>query len=469
MSSRGAFGRYGFGQVPMPKGKVNKAAKIEDNLDDNGKAVATYKMKNNPATCTKIRNDIIRTIGDEYPIIAEELTLGVLSVLANGVLLTEAEITAPQPDGIGPRPDVNDIVASNRYKVAEDAMSKRRVMEHGNYRKDVMAVKNIIKKKFMAPALLNAIQKKAEFVAAQKENISVAAFLNVLEAMIVKLSQPKLNASQRLNLSREELVRNMMELKITQTDGCADYLETMKSLMEQYREVLKKEKIRKIPINADANQRAARIQEIEDEVQEETDREASIMGTVYRKIKKYGMDPAALQLYDLMETQHYCNPKDPTSTPFTRIDDNGTIEGGFDNMIAELLDVVHAQEAKFDGQPIFYVTPKSDGERALKKQKLEINAATQQDVAVPCHFCRDELSYPQVAMKHQFEHCFYNPANKKYFVGEAKKEERIKRAKEWQAERSGRPPQSQGRGGGSNGRGRGRGGRGRGRGRGRDD
>jgi len=232
MPGRGAFRDFGYGQVPGPKAKVNKGAKIEDNMDEDGNNVSTYKMTNDPATCLKIREEIATSITEEYPLIGEELVRGILSKYSRGALMTEADITAPQPDGIGPRPQANDIVATAAYKISEDALRKRYIYAQGQYLKDVMSVKGIIKKKFVAQTLLKAIQKKPEFIAAQNEHTSVAEFLNVLEQQIKRTSQPNLNSDQRQDKSRDDLKRNMMELRIK--DDCADYLETMQSLMIQH-------------------------------------------------------------------------------------------------------------------------------------------------------------------------------------------------------------------------------------------
>ena len=461
MTGRGAFRNYGYGQKPRPKDKVNKGVKIEDNVDDNGKDIPTYKNKNDPSTILSIRAAIANSIQAEYPIVGDELVHNELSMYAAGPLMNEDQVIAPPPSGLGPRPPANNIAAVEAYRIAEEGLRKRYLTKQGQYLEDVKAVKGFIKTKFVAPTVLIAIQRKPRFMNAQREHVSVANFLNALEEAIRQNSDPVLTNIQRNDLNRDELEQNL-HTKIIKND-CSKYLEEMRDLMSKYRQVLKDEKISKIPNNSTVNQRAARIVIINEEVQVDTDRDQFIISRVYSLIKRFGMDGDQQDVYKLKETTMGCTEQNK-KTPFTRkVNElDGTVTGGFDNMIEELLQIVRVQESKFGGQPIFYQMPKSDGERPLKKPKIDINAATQ-DVAVPCSFCRDELHFDAASKSHQIEHCIYNAANTGYYVGDAKKEERLKRAKEYQASKaSGRPGQFQGRGRGRYGRGRGRGRRGRG-------
>jgi hypothetical protein len=142
------------------------------------------------------------------------------------------------------------------------------------------------------------------------------------------------------------------------------------------------------------------------------------MGRVYKLVKKYGTSSENLNMYELVETQKKCIKGGGTSTPPTRVvEASGSTVGGPDNMLSELLEVVRAQEAQFDGQAIFYVVPRSDGDKPLKKkQKTEASAVQQKEVAVQRSLCKDELKFMKAASGHQFENCVYNPLNTANYV-----------------------------------------------------
>ena len=72
----------------------------------------------------------------KYPLISEELLLGVVSRYSNGPMISEAEITALPPDGLGTRPNASDVNAVAEYKVAEEGIRERYLIEQGKYLKD---------------------------------------------------------------------------------------------------------------------------------------------------------------------------------------------------------------------------------------------------------------------------------------------------------------------------------------------
>ena len=63
-----------------------------------------------------------------------------MSRYSYGPVISEAETTALPPDGLGPRPDANDVNAVAEYKVAEEGLRKRYLIEQGKYLKDVKSV-----------------------------------------------------------------------------------------------------------------------------------------------------------------------------------------------------------------------------------------------------------------------------------------------------------------------------------------
>ena len=336
------------------------------------------------------------------------------------------------------------------------SLRKRWVIDQGNYIKEVALAKAHIVKYYVAPLVQIVIQKKTVVTDAEKDHISVLDYINAIEKAIVQNSEINITEEERKDKERQEMRKTLKEMRI---DGdSAKYLEHMEELMKKYRTNLVEDKISRIAAGLSTENKRREILKIKEEVNLETDRDTEIIGSVYSKIYNFGMDDDHKQLYKIKETK--MNRVNKDDTPFNRKVNSftGEVTGGFDKMIVELLAIVRAQEAKLGGNTtIFYVKRKSDGERELKRPRLNINSAEIKVVKTPCPFCRDTLNFERGSKTHEFESCLFNPANTASYVGDAEKEARIKRAVEFKAK--GRQLQSNNRGRGQNGRG-GRGGRG---------
>jgi hypothetical protein len=181
MSARGAFGKYGYGNSKRKtESKENKGNKVEDNVDENGKTVPTYKFVNKPDACITIRNGIKLAMGVEFPIIGQELTTSELSKYSLGPAMPEEESSKPVPIGLGPRPGPRDGRLAE-YEKNVGALRKRWVTDQGAYVKEVSKAKSKILNGFVAPSVLTAIQKNPAIIQAQKEGTSVSEFLDVVD------------------------------------------------------------------------------------------------------------------------------------------------------------------------------------------------------------------------------------------------------------------------------------------------
>ena len=273
-----------------------------------------------------------------------------------------------------------------------------------------------------------------------------------MELAIEKNAKPSLQDDERMENEIAEIARNIKQKRID--NDCAKYLVEIKVLLKQWRSLLVEEKTKLLPNNLTEARRRDQVSKIKAEVQKETDRDKEVVGRVYFQTKRFGMDEGTTSYYSQLEVVKKCNKNDELSTPFNRrVDASGVVTGGVDIMTSELLETVRAQEAaKGDGTAIFYVMKKSDGERELKKKRLDIANV---EVQSPCTFCKDTLKFAKAAKTHPYEKCKYSSANAAGYVGDEKKADRIKKAEEFAGRQHSRQDQG-GRGrGGRNGRGRG--------------
>jgi len=436
------FGKQNSSKRNFNYGKVNQGNKIDDNIDEDGVEIPTYKMTNAPDKKMKVREAIKLQMQILYPEIGKELRTNELSKYSVGPAIPEEEYTALPPKGLGPRPLAN----FSRYDANVEGLRKRWIIEQGVYIKAVREAKAFIKKTYVAPSVLLAIQDSEIIMEAEDDSKSIIDFIDALELAIEKNAKPSLQENERLENEIAEVERNIKFKRID--NDCAKYLVEIKLLMKQWRGLLEEEKIISLPHNLTEANRQNQVRKIKAEVQKETDRNKEIIGRIYSQIKRFGMDADTTSYYDQLEVKMKCNKSDSQSTPFSRkVDANGVVTGGVDIMIDELLQMVRVQEAsKGDGTAIFYVMKKSDGERELKKKQLSI---ANMEVQNSCTFCKDTLKYVRACQSHTFDKCKYNPANTVGYVGDEKKAEVVKKAEEYRGRQ--RSLQDQG--------GRGRGGR----------
>ena len=454
MSKHKAFANYGQQTRDRNynnKNKINNGNKINDNIDDDGAEVPTYKMSNTPDKIMRIREAIKIQLSRSIPEIGKELRTGENSKYAAGPAMPETELTALPPQGLGPRPLVNFA----DWDANAVGLRKRWIIEQGNYIKNVREAKGLIAKIYIAPRVLLAIQNSDVYINAEEDDTSVSKFIDAIAVAIDQNLHPMVDDDERKENEIAEIKRNIKEKRIE--GDCSAYLEEMKLLMTVYRTALEEEKIIKLQNNLTEIRRRNSIIKIKDEIYKETDRDKEIIGRIYKQIKRFGMDADNVNYYSQLEVQHKCIKGDEQSTPFSRkVSADGVVTGGVDNMINELLQTVRAQEAaKGDGTAIFYISKKSDGERPLKRAKLDIS---NMDVITPCTFCKDTLKFDRGAKSHEFSKCRFNQANENY-VGDEKKAERIRKATFYQGRQ--RESQSGGRSGRGTGGRDGRGRRGR--------
>ena len=136
MSKKRAF--EGYGQQNKNKrdfsyGKVNQGNRIDNNLNEDGAEVPTYKMTNTPDKKMMVREAIKLQMQISFPEIGRELRTNKLSKYASGPAIPEEEYTAPLPLGLGPRPLAN----YQRYDANVEGLRKRWIIEQGNYVKSV--------------------------------------------------------------------------------------------------------------------------------------------------------------------------------------------------------------------------------------------------------------------------------------------------------------------------------------------
>jgi hypothetical protein len=365
--------------------------------------------------------------------------------------MPEAELVAPPPQGLGPRPLVN----YTDWDSSALGLRKRWVVEQGNYVKNVREAKGLIAQIYIAPRVLLAIQNSNVYTNAEEDSTSVSDYIDATAVATDQNLHPVVDNDERKENEVAEIKRNIKEKRIE--GDCSAYLEEMKLLVTVYRTALEDEKINKLQNNLTEVRRRNSITKIKDEIYKETDRDKEITGRTYKQVKRLGMDADSVNYYSQLEVQHKCIKGDEQSTPFSRkVSADGVVTGGVDSMISDLLRTVRAQEAaKGDGTAVFYIAKRSDGERPLKRAKLDIS---NMDVITPCTFCKDTLKFDRGSKSHEFSKCRLSPASENY-VGDEKKAERVRKATFYQGRQ--RESQSGGRSGRGTGGRDGRGRRGR--------
>ena len=375
-----------------------------------------------------------------------EVLSGEPSKYALSTVITDAEVQLAAPDGIGPRPERNNYVEEDRYSAAvktydlsEQSLRIKWLKDKSYYERDIVKVKAVVLKDHTSPELLKATKRsqKKEFTAIESAKTLTSFFTLLRKAISIEVDDNSIDLVTTIKME-------ISSAKIADYGDATDYMSKQVELVENWKIAEVELRVERISDRLTANEKKLRTEEIEKDVDYETDGDSTVGDKIYKEVLNYGMPTNKKDQYldrdgllEIKKGNQYSRRKN----------ERGKSVGGMNTMFEAFKKTLSSLKSQYTTQKLYFSNTKfvkslSTSATSVDDGKPAGDHSKYKEKTKECNFCKETLKKPVVALKHTWYDCHWNSKCSNYKGDAAKKAkiEAVGKPKPPKPPGSGRPP-----------------------------
>jgi hypothetical protein len=226
--------------------------------------------------------------------------------------------------------------------------------------------------------------------------------------------------------------KEISNLKISQFGDAIEYINKQQDLVRNWIEAEVALRIERLPDSLSNDQRKARKDIIEEDVEYEVEGDNIVGDKIYREVLSYGMPTEKRDQY--IKRDGDLELKAGINQYSRRKDESGQIVGGLSVVFIAVKKTLANLKMKYPMQKLYFHSTRfikdlNVSATLIKDDKASKDPSKEVKEKDQCFFCRDKLKSPKSAKTHTYYDCHWNPKCKKFMGEDAKKARLLKAEK----------------------------------------